>query len=121
VDYKSDRVGPEGIGAHAGRYELQMTTYALAAARWLAGTGGGHIADATLYFLRPAEGHRFDPGGEGGARGSERIEALAARLAAARRDGQFDPAPGEHCVACPFGELCEQGRPCGQASEAVHR
>ncbi|MCY2927373.1 MAG: PD-(D/E)XK nuclease family protein, partial [Planctomycetota bacterium] len=61
VDYKSDHVGEEGIAAHAERYELQMTTYALAASRWLGQTElGDGPADATLYFLRPGAEHRFD-------------------------------------------------------------
>ncbi|MCY2930382.1 MAG: UvrD-helicase domain-containing protein [Planctomycetota bacterium] len=116
VDYKSDRVGTEGVAAHAGRYELQMTAYAQAASRWLGAQAD--VADATLYFLRAAAGHRFDLGLGARARGSEEIAALAARLAEARRRGRFDPADGDHCRTCAYRGLCDPERSCGDGGRA---
>lgn len=119
VDYKSDRVGPEGVEAHARRYELQMTAYALAAARWLGGRAD--VADATLYFLRAAEGHRFDMGPSARARGSEEIELLAAQLGEARRRSEFPPAAGEYCRNCDYHGVCGPGGSCGEGVRPIHR
>jgi len=102
VDYKSDRLGAADAAEHAGRYELQMLAYALAVSRQM----GRGPTDATLYFLRPAETHTFAMTAEALSAADERIAALADRLAAARRTGQFDRHEGPACVSCPFGPLC---------------
>ncbi len=109
VDYKSDRIGPEEpLAAHARRYELQLLLYANAAGRHL----GGRVADATLYFLRPAAtcGIPVDAAALGAA--THRAASLARDLVASRRGGIFQRRAGEHCTWCPYAGLCEspQGR-----------
>ncbi len=102
VDYKSDRVGPEGLAAHAERYELQMLTYALAASRHL----GQPPTGAVLYFLRPAAICRIDtsPARLGGA--EQRIGDIARRLITARRSGHFRRCEPANCGPCPYTAFC---------------
>ncbi|HUU59639.1 MAG TPA: PD-(D/E)XK nuclease family protein, partial [Phycisphaerae bacterium] len=102
VDYKSDRVGPEGIAAHAQRYELQMLAYAAAADRHL----GSPPADATLYFLRTGRTHPFVIGHDVLHGAAKRIESLAAALIAARRSGRFARSESGACPSCPYGPFC---------------
>ncbi len=102
VDYKSDRVGAEGPAAHAGRYELQMLTYAAAAGRFL----GQTPVDATLYFLRPAATHTFVITDNTVTRANERIETLARQIIQAGRSGEFPQCPSAACTYCPYAELC---------------
>jgi ATP-dependent exoDNAse (exonuclease V) beta subunit len=109
VDYKSDNVqaGPQ-LAEHARRYELQLLLYANAAGRHL----GSRVADATLYFLRPAAtcGIPVDDAALGAA--THRAASLARDLIASRRGGVFPRRAHEHCTWCPYAGLCEspQGR-----------
>jgi len=105
VDYKSDNVqaGPQ-LTEHARRYELQLLLYANAAGRHL----GGRVADATLYFLRPAAtcGIPVDDAALGAA--THRAASLAKDLIASRRGGVFQRRAHEHCHWCPYAGLCEK-------------
>ena len=103
VDYKSDRVGPEAIEAHARGYELQLLVYAAAAGRHL----GAPPAGAELYFLRPAATWSFQvtPDALGAVEG--RAASLARELISARRGGRFARRQGRWCASCPYGSLCE--------------
>ena len=102
VDYKSDRVGDEGVAAHAARYEPQMLAYAAAAERHL----GRLPADATLYFLRLGETHAFPLDANALASARSRIDALARELIAARRRGDFPRRADARCPTCPYAALC---------------
>jgi len=105
VDYKSDRVSgddDEKLRGHAGRYELQMLAYAVAAGRHL----GEAVADATLYFLRPGRAHTFRLDGNALDAAEERISALGTRLITARRSGAFQRTESAQCDYCPYSSLC---------------
>jgi len=104
VDYKSDRVGPEGLAAHAEAYELQMLTYALAAAKHL----GEAPADAMLYFLRPSAVCRIDTGPAALAGVEQRIADIARRLITAARSGQYQRCDRSCCEGCPYLSFCRQ-------------
>ncbi|MDP6544134.1 MAG: UvrD-helicase domain-containing protein [Phycisphaerae bacterium] len=107
VDYKSDRIaGDDEITQRAGNYELQMLAYSIAAGRHL----DQPIADAALYFLRPAREHTFtiDPGALQTAR--DRLAALTENLITARRSNQFERVQSAHCDYCPYSALCDQAR-----------
>lgn len=103
VDYKSDRVGREGLLPHAQRYELQMLVYAVAAGRHF----NAAPADACLYFLRPGQTHTFALGEARFPQARQRVGDLAQRLVAAQRTGRFDRAEGPHCPQCPYAHWCE--------------
>ena len=102
VDYKSDRIGSEGAAAHAEPYQLQMLTYALAAAKHL----GEPPADAMLYFLRPSAVCRVDTGSEAIAGAERRIAGIARRLIAAGRSGQHTRCDPSGCTFCPYRPIC---------------
>jgi len=107
VDYKSDNVqAGSRLTEHARRYELQLLLYAHAAGRHL----GGRVADATLYFLRPAStcGIPVDDAALGAA--THRAASLAKDLIASRRGGVFQRRAHEHCHWCPYAGLCEVAR-----------
>jgi ATP-dependent exoDNAse (exonuclease V) beta subunit len=105
VDYKTDRLGPGGPAEHAGRYAIQRSIYALAAAEAL---GAEQVEVAYVFLERPEEPAL--------ARlGAEEMSAARAELAAALagiEDGEFPPAdPAERswdlCRGCPaLGRLC---------------
>jgi len=104
VDYKSDRVGPGEVPAHAERYGLQMALYMAAAARHL----GGPAPDATLYFLRPGIEYRIGPLADGS--GPEALPAKAvADLARCRRTGEYPRRADAACRVCPYVRLCGRG------------
>jgi ATP-dependent helicase/nuclease subunit A len=104
IDYKSDRVGEEGAAAHAGRYQLQMLTYATAAAGHL----GHPPAAAMLYFLRPAVAAGVDVSPAALEAAAGRIAALGRELIAARRTGRFERREAARCAVCPYRSLCER-------------
>ncbi len=103
VDYKSNRIGPEGVAPHAAQYELQMLVYALAAR--------GHVgmppAEATLYFLRAGASHTFQITPDSLEQALNRLAKLASELAQARRGGTFARRQCDACEYCPYGQLCE--------------
>jgi ATP-dependent helicase/nuclease subunit A len=102
VDYKSDRVGPEGVAGHAQRYELQVLAYALAAARYL----DQPPAQAVLYFLRPAEAHSLNITQETLLSAQRRLETLVGEILSAGRSGRYVPKDAARCQSCPYGPLC---------------
>ena len=102
VDYKSDRVGPEGPATHAARYELQMHAYAAAAAKHL----GVAPTDATLYFLRTGDVHRFEITPAVLESFHTRAGKLADELIVARRTGDVRRTPTAACEFCPYRLLC---------------
>jgi len=104
VDYKSDRLGPQDVPAHAGRYELQMLCYSLAAGRFLS-AGEPACPDATLYFLRPGLTHRFEFAPTDAGPAESRLAHLAEQLISARRSGVFGRR-SKPCPRCPYRELC---------------
>jgi ATP-dependent exoDNAse (exonuclease V) beta subunit len=109
IDYKSDRVGPEGLAAHARRYELQMMLYGQAATRHLATLrrgGAGSPVDARLYFLRTGAVHRFDWAGDSPEGLERQLADVAAELAACRRSGHYRAHAGDGCRFCPYQSLC---------------
>jgi ATP-dependent helicase/nuclease subunit A len=105
VDYKTDRLGSGAPAEHAGRYAIQRSIYALAAAEAL----GAEEVEVAYVFLERAEEPVL-------ARlGAAEMAAARAELAAALamiEDGQFPPAdPAERswdlCRGCPaLGRLC---------------
>jgi ATP-dependent exoDNAse (exonuclease V) beta subunit len=103
VDYKSNRIGPEGVAPHASQYELQMLVYAMAAR--------GHIgtppAEATLYFLRAGASHTVQITPDSLEQALTRVAKLAGELAQARRGGTFARRQCKACEYCPYGALCE--------------
>jgi ATP-dependent helicase/nuclease subunit A len=105
VDYKSDNVqaGPQ-LTEHARRYELQLLLYANAAGRHL----GGRVADATLYFLRPAATCWIPVDDAALGAATHRAASLAKDLIASRRGGVFQRRAHEHCHWCPYAGLCEK-------------
>ena len=109
VDYKSDRTASSEVAAHARRYELQMLAYALAGGKHLGGLTANlepAVADATLYFLRPACGHRFDVTATTLDSAAERIDRLASQLITSRRRGVFERTDSPSCRTCPYAPLC---------------
>jgi ATP-dependent exoDNAse (exonuclease V) beta subunit len=103
VDYKSDRIAPEQAAEHAGRYELQMTTYLAAAGKAF----DTEIADATVYFLRAGVSHCFGATPESIAAAELRLSNLAAELIRCRRAGQFPRiSDNSLCKSCPYANLC---------------
>ena len=102
VDYKSDRVAAAEIETHAGRYELQMLAYAVAAARHV----GRPPAGATLYFLRPGACCELPLGSDAVASAERRIADLAGRVIKARRSGTFERQASGRCAGCPCEGLC---------------
>ncbi len=114
LDYKSDRIGPGQAESHAQRYELQMRIYLAAAARHLATrcrprSVGAAVADAAVYFLRPAEAHRFAADEQALADLEQRLAVLADELLQCRRSGQFPRRGGATCPGCPYSRLCLRG------------
>jgi len=107
VDYKSDRVGDEGIAAHAQRYELQMGVYAAAVAGRFAQTP----ATASLYFLRSGSVHEFsfDRPALGALR--SRVADLAGKIISAGRTGEFPACQSPACDHCAYRPLCNGARP----------
>jgi ATP-dependent helicase/nuclease subunit A len=105
VDYKSDRVGPDDLGPHAERYEVQMALYMAAAARHLAQP----VPDATLYFLRPGLGWRLEAPPDAAAP-SDRLGELAAQLARSRRTGTYQRRDDRGCPRCAYEDLCRRRR-----------
>jgi len=111
LDYKSDRVSPPDVPAHAERYELQMLIYAAAAGRFLADLPDGPPpaeADAALYFLRPSRLVTFAAGGLAAA-AERRLTDLADRLADCRRTGQWPRRNDDACRFCRYAVLCGGG------------
>ena len=60
VDYKSDRVAPADVPAHAARYEFQMLTYAAAAGRFLGGMSVPAMSSADVLHEEDTEGSRAE-------------------------------------------------------------
>lgn len=107
VDYKSDRVGPEGLAAHAQRYDLQMQIYAEAASRYLRAAGEGEgVADITLYFLRTGDSHVQPVTAETIAQARDRVASLAAALTTARRAHSFARCQRDQCGFCMYHGYC---------------
>jgi len=103
VDYKSDRVEPgPRLARHAARYELQLLLYAQAAGRHL----GGGVADAMLYFLRPARTFELRADDAALSAAAERAARLAEGLIASRRSGVFERQARQQCHWCPYSGLC---------------
>jgi RecB family exonuclease len=102
VDYKSNRIGAEGIAPHAAQYELQMMVYALAAK----GHVGAPPAEATLYFLRVGQSHAFPITPDSCAQALKRVAKLAAELALARRGGNYERRRCDACAYCQYQPLC---------------
>jgi len=102
VDYKSDRVGPDDVDAHGQHYDLQMLTYALAASKHL----GEPVADATLYFLRPAAVSVIDTSPANIARAEHRIATITHRLITARRTAQYQRCDESQCAGCSYHPFC---------------
>jgi ATP-dependent helicase/nuclease subunit A len=65
------------------------------------------LADATLYFLRSGDVYRFDVQEPALRSVQAELAELAARLAAARRSGEYSRSAGPHCPRCPYGRLCD--------------
>jgi len=105
VDYKSDRVeaGPR-LAEHAARYELQLLLYAHAAGRHLA----ARVADATLYFLRPAATCGIAVSDDAVSAATHQAAGLVRDLIASRRGGVFPRRAREHCTWCPYAGLCKE-------------
>ena len=104
VDYKSNRIGPEGVAPHAAQYELQMLVYAMAAR----GHVGTPPAEATLYFLRAGASHTFQITPDSLEQAFTRVAKLAGELAQARRGNAFTRRQCKACEYCPYGVLCEK-------------
>jgi len=116
VDYKSDRVGPEDLPAHAERYRLQVLLYAAAAARHL----GVPPAEAALHFLRPGLTHRFAVTRGALAAVEGQARALGLELIASRRAGRFGRRRPEACPGCPYGQACRASEsPVGSGKSCV--
>ncbi len=105
IDYKSDRVdGDEQIAQRAGNYELQMLAYSIAAGKYL----DQPVADASLYFLRPAALHTFTANPPALKKAHNRLAELTEKLIIARRTNQFGKAESPRCKYCPYSALCGQ-------------
>jgi ATP-dependent helicase/nuclease subunit A len=99
VDYKTDRVRPEAVAAHAELYAVQLRLYALALERIT-----GRLPDQALVcLLRPGQAVPV----------ALDVPLLdeARNLVRSFREAQsslrFEMHAGEHCARCPFyGELC---------------
>ncbi len=118
VDFKTDRVGPDGVGVLGERYAAQRAVYALA----VAGIHpGATIKTAHLFLERPGEPvvEEFDAGSLSEARSS--LEALVAQI----RSGDFEPAREPYaalCLGCPAAaRLCPRPawRPSREAPATV--
>jgi PD-(D/E)XK nuclease superfamily len=105
VDYKTDRLGPSGPAEHAGRYAIQRSIYALAAAEAL---GAEEVEVAYVFLERPEEPALS-------RLGATEMSAARAELAAALaaiEGGEFPPAEPagrswDLCRGCPaLGRLC---------------
>ncbi len=102
VDYKTDRVRPEAVAAHAELYAVQLRLYALALERIT-----GRLPDrAFVCLLRPGQTVPV-------ALNAQLLEE-ARNLVRAFREAQsslrFKLQEGEHCVRCPFYRgLCPAG------------
>jgi ATP-dependent helicase/nuclease subunit A len=102
VDYKSDRIAAAHAAQHAQAYSLQMQMYSLAARRYT----GEAVADATLYFLRPATAVRLDVTDELIRSSQEMAAALTRSLVAARRSGDYARRGAQLCPTCPYRVVC---------------
>jgi ATP-dependent helicase/nuclease subunit A len=111
VDYKSDRAEGADLTEYARRYELQMTAYALAASRHLAGGGKPPVADASLYFLRRGEVQAIAVTPANLRSASQRLAEVANRLVTSRRTGDFPSCRTPACEYCPFGDYCRAASP----------
>lgn len=111
VDYKSDRVepGPQ-VAERAAHYELQLLLYAQAAGRHF----DGPVADAKLYFLRPARTYEFRADADALSEATHRASNLAQRLIESRRSGVFERLGHEKCARCSYSGLC--GTAAGEAA-----
>ncbi|HEY7257100.1 MAG TPA: UvrD-helicase domain-containing protein [Solirubrobacterales bacterium] len=109
IDYKTDRLAGSTPASHAGRYEIQRSIYALAAAEAL---GASEVEVAYVFLERPQDPvlTRLD---------RDAIEAGRARIAAEVEritTGQFPTAPAQTrswdlCRGCPaLGGLCSGPR-----------
>jgi len=112
VDYKSDRVGDEGLAAHAERYELQMGVYAAAvSARF-----DEPPATASLHFLRSGAVHEFAFDRPTIDAVRSRVANLGGKLIAAGRTGNFPPCQLPTCRHCAYQPLCNGPRLGGPGS-----
>jgi hypothetical protein len=103
VDFKTDRVGSDGVAPLGARYSAQRAIYALA----VAGVQpGSRIHTAHLFLERPSEPvvEEFDALALAEARSS--LEGLIAQI----RAGDFEPARDPYaalCLGCPAAaRLC---------------
>ena len=104
VDYKSDRVADDNeIAQRAGNYELQMLAYSIAAGRHF----DQPIADASLYFLRPARTHTFTIDPVALQTAQDRLAALTEDLIISRRTNHFERVQSARCDYCPYSALCD--------------
>ncbi len=99
VDYKTDRVRPEDVVAHAELYAVQLRLYALALER----ITGSLPNQAFVCLLRPGQAVPV-------ALDVPLLDEVR-NLVRAFREAQsclrFEAHPGERCARCPFyGELC---------------
>ncbi len=99
VDYKSDRVSQEdhaSLAEKAKRYELQMLIYAAAVSRYT----GLCPADATLYFLRTGQTHKFDLTPSAIEASQAKVSKISEDLIQSRRTGQFRKCGLVTCDYC---------------------
>jgi ATP-dependent exoDNAse (exonuclease V) beta subunit len=105
VDYKTDRLRGEDPSARAAHYEVQRSTYALAAAESL---GASEVEVAYVFLERADAPVRTVLTAADMESGRTRIEFAVAAISA----GNFEPAPEPErtwdlCRGCPaLGRLC---------------
>jgi ATP-dependent exoDNAse (exonuclease V) beta subunit len=105
IDYKTDRIDGADPEAHAARYEVQRSIYALAVAESL---GGDRVEVAYVFLERPSEPAVTLLGATELAAARELLESKIARIARA----EFPVAPRDQrtwplCRGCPaLGRLC---------------
>ena len=104
VDYKSDRIGAEGLASHAERYGLQVLAYAAAAAAHL----GQPPREAVLYFLRSGDTHALKITTASLDSTRQRLVGLISELLESQRTGRFPPHDSARCPSCPYGALCRR-------------
>lgn len=108
IDFKTGRIGRDGVEAAAFRYRLQMQTYALAARSLVDGCSN---VDARLVFLADgAREYSFSAALLTEQATTRAVESAVAALLAEPTDPEAFPAvAGPKCRHCRFADICDTG------------
>lgn len=102
IDFKTNAIGPDEVEETAGKYRIQMETYALVAHRLLRLP----VEACWLYFLQPDVCLRIPVAGDDLDGIEIRLKDLVATMTEGRSLTDYPPQVGNHCLTCPQRDFC---------------